>query len=252
MPQWRSVLLHLQQRQLPLWSSRRERCRAGLPLGFFHYHQGQLGTAKERDLESPFSARALFPCGPARSTAVPWPRAHVAGAAGQHRRPSPGLRRRLRLCHAPCSPGLTAAAPGTGTRSLPRPVWERARGPSSVGPAPWPKRAGPAPQRSRGARGAAPRCRRAPRRCRRSGPRAGQRALAAAPGCSAAQTSYTSAAALPAPTSSWPGHWEASRQTGVGMGPVELLQLLLGCWPRRKAMWHPDPRGLGPAIADTC
>lgn len=42
---------------------------------------------------------------------------------------------------------------------------------------------------------------------------------------------------------------EASRQTGVGMGPVELPRLLLGCWPGRKAVRHLDPCGLGPAIA---
>lgn len=82
--------------------------------------------------------------------------------------------------------------------------------------------------------------------------RPGQHCLAPALVWYAAQTSYTSTAVLPAPTPSWPGHWKASRQSRVGMGPGELLQLLLGCWPSRKAMRHLDSHGLGPVIADTC
>lgn len=114
MPKWQSVLLHLQQHQFASGVQGENAAEQDSHLGFFHYHQRQLGTAKERDLESHFSARTPLPC------SSPW-----------HCR-RPGRRLALVLCThgrscweappafarpggapwgSPCSRGLTAAGP---------------------------------------------------------------------------------------------------------------------------------------------
>lgn len=186
--------------------------------GFFHYHQGQLGTAKERDFESYFSARTLLPCRPARDGAgapggaVPWPCARVARTDVRHLRPSLGLAEAPEA--PPCSSlpradsqlGLApVCVPSCSLRrhtAFPRP-------PASTGPflsgscslAHW---AQPSPAHSRGG-AEEPGCRSLLLPCPAEVPRSG---AALSPGQSclapplvwyAAQTSYTSTAVLQPP-----------------------------------------------------
>lgn len=238
-------------------------------LGFFHYHQGQLGTAQERDLESNSSARTQFPCRAAMAVQAPqavrcpdpvhtwlepmwstsgldwaWRSSDLGCAVllAHPARPNP----QLGLAPAPAPSRLPGCHAG-----FPRPVCQRGALPQwNLLPLP---RGAAQPRRSAEEHGALlPAAAVARGGARGAALRLGQRCLALALVWYAAQTSYTSTAVLPAPTPSWPGHWEASRQSGVGMGPGQLLQLLLGCWPSRKAMWYLDSHGLGPAIADTC
>lgn len=181
--------------------------------------------------------------GHARGGAVHWPRAHMAG--GWRKAPlSFHLALRRHLTRDSCAAARPVAQ--ADPQLAPAPVhtlscllWCPAGLPLPTcqhgalhhwKPAPSPMWPSLAPQRAQGGAGcwypAA-----AVARGRAGGAALGPEQCYLAPALVryADQTSYTSTAVLPAPKPSWQRHREASRQTGVGMGPVELLRLLLGC-----------------------